>query len=713
MRFFTPSIMHRLGAAVGVPVIGLLVFAFMFVGSQQRQSAEMARLAELTAFGGNISAVIHELQRERGNTAGFIGSQGGEVFRDRLARQRDVTDRVIAQYYQAFEAKNLALYSEAYAAQVERANDLLEAIAAHRDAVDALQINLGAGVAPYTTTINAFLEAYVEEVHESRDAEMTEGMISLLNLMEAKENAGIERAIGANSFGQAAVPRSNHQRVYNLRAAQDAYIHEFKMVMGETWAARFDETIAPTQAEVDRFRAILVEAGYGAAVPEGQGGAWFDASTRRIDAMMEVETEFNQYLYDQAQEKLATSNRATLIVFAVALLVTIGTIWLSVVVTLGVVSPIKRIATNLDDITQGCDKIDIKGAERQDEIGSLARAAKAFLADSAQRRMLERKQAEQEKASLEQRTTMMRTMSEEVESSSERSLGRVVTSATDIRERAMSVRESLVTASETAQTMVDEATRSREQSGEAAEQADQLIVAINEVTEQITRSDELARDAVQRAEVSSQTVGELRDAASQIGNFVEIINDLAEQTNLLALNATIEAARAGEAGKGFAVVASEVKALASQTNKSASEIHERVAGIQDRTAEAVDAISAISGSIATLSEVTTAVSAAMEEQRASTESFRTFVEETRQATGRVAGGVQSISEAAEKAASEAREFAGTAEDMADMSELARHEIPRIVTAASQRAEQEAARLQTQFNYSDSDDDASENSVLWS
>ena len=232
MRFFTPSIIHRLGAAVGVPVIGLLVFAFMFVQTQQRQASEMNRLAELTAFGGNISAVIHELQRERGNTAGFIGSQGGEVFRDRLAAQRDVTDDVVAQYYQAFAAKDLALYSQAYAAQVRRANELLEAIAAHRDAVDTLDINLGAGVAPYTQTINAYLEAYVEEVHESRDAEMTEGMISLLNLMEAKENAGIERAIGANSFGQAAVPRSNHQRIYNLRAAQDAYIHEFKMVMG-------------------------------------------------------------------------------------------------------------------------------------------------------------------------------------------------------------------------------------------------------------------------------------------------------------------------------------------------------------------------------------------------------------------------------------------------------------------------------------------------
>jgi hypothetical protein len=132
---------------------------------------------------------------------------------------------------------------------------------------------------------------------------------------------------------------------------------------------------------------------------------------------------------------------------------------------------------------------------------------------------------------------------------------------------------------------------------------EELNSSVDEIGRQVQESSRIAVEAVKQAHQTDSRIGQLSQAAGRIGEVVKMITAIAEQTNLLALNATIEAARAGEAGRGFAIVASEVKALAAQTGKATEEIGTQIAGMQAATQESVAAIKEIGGTIGRISEI--------------------------------------------------------------------------------------------------------------
>ena len=125
----------------------------------------------------------------------------------------------------------------------------------------------------------------------------------------------------------------------------------------------------------------------------------------------------------------------------------------------------------------------------------------------------------------------------------------------------------------------------------AAESAQKATLQTHSGSELVQSSARLMENIAQRVNVSSVTVAGLGDRSDQIGAIVNTIEDIADQTNLLALNAAIEAARAGEQGRGFAVVADEVRALAERTTKATKEIATMIKAIQSETQSAVGSMS--------------------------------------------------------------------------------------------------------------------------
>jgi methyl-accepting chemotaxis protein len=151
--------------------------------------------------------------------------------------------------------------------------------------------------------------------------------------------------------------------------------------------------------------------------------------------------------------------------------------------------------------------------------------------------------------------------------------------------------------------------------------AEELAASVSEISRQSADALTISMQAVKQANETSAIVSGLAVAAQKIGDVVKLINNIAEQTNLLALNATIEAARAGEAGRGFAVVASEVKSLATQTAKATDEISAQIAEVQGTTTSAVNVIEAITQTISRVNEISAAIAASVEEQAAVTQSI--------------------------------------------------------------------------------------------
>ncbi|PHS27609.1 MAG: methyl-accepting chemotaxis protein [Robiginitomaculum sp.] len=283
-----------------------------------------------------------------------------------------------------------------------------------------------------------------------------------------------------------------------------------------------------------------------------------------------------------------------------------------------VVTPIRRMTYAMLKLADGDATIALPAEGQKDEIGNMAGAVAVFRENMIEAERLRKEQLKvEERARVEKRGTMNQ-LADDFEASVTEMVDTVASSAGQMQVSAHELADTARSSGKEANGAAKSSRESADNIEMVAAATEELRSSIKEVTEQISTSAEFAHSAADAARESNMVVKSLGEAAARIDSIVQIIQDIAEQTNLLALNATIEAARAGDAGRGFSVVASEVKGLAEQTTKATQDISDQIKDIQDVAKISVEQIGEVAKSIGHIEERLANVSSAAKEQSATT-----------------------------------------------------------------------------------------------
>jgi len=356
-----------------VPLLAVLGLGGVIMTERWQAWGDMEVLGELATVSPVIGKMVHEMQIERGLSAGFIGSKGAPAFQGRLDDQREAVDLAEGDLRAVLDRLEED-FPTTFAESVDLAREQIADLSNKRRAVSRQELTVGQMAGYYTGTIGNLL-ALIERANTlTDDGTSGRAMTAYVAFLQAKERAGLERAMGANGFGKGAFQPNIHRRFVSLIGQQNAYLDTFRSHATTEEIVFYDDRVSgPVSDEVDRMRKIAIASLSGGGLGGITGPQWFDAITKKIDRLHDVELTLADNLVAHAATEQVAASWAFMLSGAFIIGAFALTIGFGLFNCFLLVRPIRSIRSCVIELAAGRD-IPIPGTNRGDEIGDLARS---------------------------------------------------------------------------------------------------------------------------------------------------------------------------------------------------------------------------------------------------------------------------------------------------------------------------------------------------